>query len=46
MGDKLANEGYIVYVIENRGWGERTIDAGTLCKESDVFDSGEILERQ
>ena len=46
IGDKIANEGYIVYVIENRGWGERTIDAGTLCKESDVFDSGEILERQ
>ncbi len=46
IGDKIANEGYIVYVIENRGWGERTIDAGTLCKESDVFGSGEILERQ
>ena len=46
IGDKIANEGYIVYVIENRGWGERTIDAGTLCKEYDVFGSGEILERQ
>ena len=46
IGDKVATEGYIVYVIENRGWGERTIDAGTLCKESDVFGSGEILERQ
>ena len=46
IGHKIANEGYIVYVIENRGWGERTIDAGTLCKKSDVFDSGEILERQ
>ena len=46
IGDKIANEGYIVYVIENRGWGERTIDAGTLCKESDVFGSGEVLERQ
>ena len=46
IGDKVANEGYIVYVIENRGWGERTIDAGTLCKESDVFGSGEVLERQ
>ena len=33
-------------MIENRGWGERTIDAGTLCKESDVFGSGEVLERQ
>ena len=42
----MANEEYIVYVIENRGWGERTIDAGTLCKESDVFGSGEVLERQ
>ena len=29
IGHKIANEGYIVYVIENRGWGERTIDAGT-----------------
>ena len=46
IGHKIANEGYIVYVIENRGWGERTIDAGTLCKESDVFGSGEVLERQ
>jgi len=46
IGDKIANEGYIVYVIENRGWGERTIDAGILYKESDVFGSGEVLERQ
>ena len=27
----LVNEGYIVYVIELRGWGERQIDVGSGC---------------
>ncbi len=45
IGVKLANEGYIVYVIENRGWGERTIHTN-FCDELDPFCSGEVLERQ
>ena len=45
IGVKLVNEGYIVYVIENRGWGERTINTN-LCDELDPFCSGEVLERQ
>tara|TARA_B110001454_G_C12719648_1_gene434181 strand:- start:2673 stop:3842 length:1170 start_codon:yes stop_codon:yes gene_type:complete len=45
IGIKLVNEGYIVYVIENRGWGERTINTN-LCDELDPFCSGEVLERQ
>ena len=27
----LVNEGYVVYVIELRGWGERQIDVGSGC---------------
>ena len=45
IGEKLANEGYTVYVIENRGWGERTINTN-MCENSDPFCSGEVLERQ
>ena len=45
LAKKIANEGYIVYVIENRGWGERTIDAGLYCNEPVVFCSGNILSK-
>ncbi len=45
IGEKLVNEGYTVYVIENRGWGERTINTN-ICDNSDIFCSGEVLERQ
>ena len=45
IGTKLVKEGFTVYVIENRGWGERTIDT-TICDELDSFCSGEVLERQ
>ena len=45
IGEKLANEGYTVYVIENRGSGERTINTN-MCENSDPFCSGEVLERQ
>ena len=31
IGVKIVNQGYAVYVIENRGWGERSIDVGTEC---------------
>ena len=30
----LVNEGYIVYVIELRGWGERQIDVGSGCDKA------------
>lgn len=46
IAEQLVNAGYAVYVIENRGWGERTIDAGFQCKKSDVFCSGNVLNRQ
>ena len=45
IGGKLVNEGYVVYVIENRGWGERTIDAGLHCKEPNVYCSGNVLSK-
>ena len=45
IGKKLVNEGYVVYVIENRGWGERTIDAGLHCDEPNVYCSGNVLSR-
>jgi len=46
IAEQIVNEGYIVYVIENRGWGERKIDVGSICDQSDIFCSGEFLERQ
>jgi len=46
IAEQLVNAGYAVYVIENRGWGERTIDAGFQCKKADVFCSGNVLNRQ
>lgn len=49
IGMHIANEGYAVYVIENRGWGERSIDVGNACYSydtygKDVLCSGRILE--
>ena len=43
IGQVLVNEGFIVYVIENRGWGERTIDAGLYCENENVYCSGNVL---
>tara|TARA_B110000014_G_C20126368_1_gene600420 strand:- start:119 stop:1309 length:1191 start_codon:yes stop_codon:yes gene_type:complete len=45
IGEKITEMGYIVYVIENRGWGERKIDPGFNCKEPDIYCSGKILDR-
>ena len=39
----IVREGYAVYVIENRGWGERAIDAGSLCKGVDINCSGKFF---
>lgn len=48
IGMHIANEGYAVYVIENRGWSERSIDVGNACYPydnygKDVLCSGRIL---
>jgi len=46
IGEQLVNSGYVVFVIENRGWGERTINPGFHCGSPDVFCSGNILNNQ
>ena len=46
IGEKIVQDGYVVYVIENRGWGERKIDGGLNCKNPDVYCSGNVLDRQ
>ena len=46
IGEKIVEEGYAVYVIENRGWGEREINGGLNCKEPDIYCSGNVLDRQ
>ena len=46
IGKKIAQEGYAVFVIENRGWGERTIDAGSFCGETTeekVHCTGQVI---
>lgn len=48
IGVKIVNQGYAVYVIENRGWGERSIDVGTECnlttKSGKLSCSGILLD--
>lgn len=46
IGEKIVQDGYVVYVIENRGWGERKIDGGLNCKVPDIYCSGNVLDRQ
>jgi len=41
--EHIVREGYAVYVIENRGWGERAIDVGSLCEGKDVNCSGKFF---
>jgi len=43
LGKKIAEHDYAVYVIEQRGWGERTIDAGGLCNSRDLFNKYPII---
>jgi len=43
IAEHIVREGYAVYVIENRGWGERAIDVGSLCKGKDVNCSGKFF---
>jgi len=42
VGLKVASQNYAVYVIEQRGWGERQIDAGSLCIEKALLGVGLI----
>lgn len=46
IAEHIVREGYAVYVIENRGWGERAIDVGSLCKGKDVYCSGKFFAKQ
>lgn len=34
IAKRLVEEGYAVYVIELRGYGERAMDVGTVCKDT------------
>jgi len=43
IAEHIVREGYAVYVIENRGWGERAIDVGSLCEGKDVNCSGKFF---
>ncbi len=48
IGVHIVNEGYVVYVIENRGWGERSIDVGDACRyfgrHTDVLCTGQVFQ--
>lgn len=42
IGKEVASQNYAVYVIEQRGWGERQIDAGGLCIEKTLLGSSSL----
>lgn len=42
IGRKLATQNYAVYVIEQRGWGERQIDPGGLCIEKALLSTSAL----
>lgn len=46
IAEHIVKAGYAVYVIENRGYGERAIDAGSLCPGVDIFCSGKLFRDQ
>jgi len=45
IGEELVKLGYVVFVIENRGWGERLVNTQMNCEEPDIFCSGNKLHR-
>ena len=45
IAEKLAKSGYVVFVIENRGWGERGLNVEMNCEQPDVYCSGNKLHR-
>ena len=44
IGQHLVKEGYVVYTMELRGYGERVIDVGSACDFKPVFDRLIICE--
>tara|TARA_Y100000996_G_scaffold368675_1_gene315197 strand:+ start:1268 stop:2446 length:1179 start_codon:yes stop_codon:yes gene_type:complete len=45
IGEKLVKLGYVVFVIENRGWGERLTHTQMNCEDPDIFCSGNKLHK-
>ena len=45
IGEELVKLGYVVVVIENRGWGERIRNVEMNCQEPDIFCSGNKLHK-
>ena len=45
IAEKLVKLGYVVFVIENRGWGERGLDVKMNCEQPDVYCSGNKLHK-
>ena len=45
VAEKLVKSGYMVFVIENRGWGERALDVKMNCERPDIYCSGNELHR-
>ena len=45
VGEELVKLGYVVIVIENRGWGERIKNIEMNCQEPDIFCSGNKLHK-
>ena len=45
VGEELVKLGYVVIVIENRGWGERIKNVEMNCQEPDIFCSGNKLHK-
>jgi len=45
IGEELVKLGYLVFVIENRGWGERAESVQMNCEEPDIFCSGNRLHK-
>ena len=45
IAEELVRSGYVVFVIENRGWGERGLGVQMNCKQPDVYCSGNQLHR-
>ena len=45
IGEKLVKLGYVVFVIENRGWGERLANSQMNCEDPDIFCSGNKLHK-
>ena len=45
VGEELVKLGYVVIVIENRGWGERIKNVEMNCLEPDIFCSGNKLHK-